>query len=178
MYGPCSPCGKCSRLQQRLHAATKATTKRLRTAVKAAKKVTGCCEGCNTAKKAAVKAATKVVGYFESCHIGCRLLRRLQQRLLVAAEAIAKVAGCCYAKAMASTFLLKQALTQAPTKVTQPSFPKQSITKAAPFKHDRGCENGFKLVEGASRRRGPPRRRGLSGRGASEKERPPMMRGL
>ncbi|GJU63979.1 reverse transcriptase domain-containing protein [Tanacetum coccineum] len=140
MYGPYSPCGKCSRMQQRFQAATKDATKVTR-CTKVATKFAGYCEGFNNAKKAAVKVVTKVVGYFESCHIGCRLLRRLQQRLLVAAEAIAKVAGCCYAKAMASTFLLKQALTQAPMKVTQPSFPKQSITKAAPFKYDRGCEN-------------------------------------
>ncbi|GJY18176.1 hypothetical protein Tco_0389667 [Tanacetum coccineum] len=72
MYGPCSPCGKRSRLQ------TEVASRH---------------EGCMLLRRlqqrllAAVKAATKVSRCCEGCHIGYRLLRRLPHRLQAATKA-------------------------------------------------------------------------------------------
>ncbi|GJU85649.1 hypothetical protein Tco_1293195 [Tanacetum coccineum] len=77
MYGPCLPCGKCSRLQQRLQAATKAATK-----------VVGSCEDCHIGCRLLqrlphkLQAATKVACCCDGCNRACWLLRRLPQRLL------------------------------------------------------------------------------------------------
>ncbi|GJS23268.1 zinc finger, CCHC-type containing protein [Tanacetum coccineum] len=77
MYGPCLPCGKCARLQQRLQATLK---------------VTGHYKGSN-------RGCKKAYWPYEGCHIGCRLSRRLPHRWQAAIKvhAIVKAAteACC-----------------------------------------------------------------------------------
>ncbi|GJV44093.1 hypothetical protein Tco_1428629 [Tanacetum coccineum] len=73
MYGPCVPCGKCSRLQQMLQAATT--------------EVVGCCRGCH-------------IGRWEGCNGACWLLQRLPHKLLphklqAVGKAGMELAGCC-----------------------------------------------------------------------------------
>ncbi|GJS19595.1 hypothetical protein Tco_0448227 [Tanacetum coccineum] len=133
-YKSCQIGCRLRRLPHRL----KAAAKRLKAAAKAAIKV------------ANVNATTKVVGCCKGCYKGCRLLRRLPHKYQFAAKAAIEVVGCCNAAKKASTLLrrlhrgygldllLKTNPTQASIKVTKPSFPKQSITKAAPFKPDKG----------------------------------------
>ncbi|GJZ50444.1 hypothetical protein Tco_0604634 [Tanacetum coccineum] len=104
MYGPCLPCGKCSRPQRRLQAATKAATE-------VVGGYGGCHIGCKLLRRlphklqaatkrlshrvqAAVKAATKVAGYCEGCHTAKKaatLLRRLQRNLTEVWKAVAEV---------------------------------------------------------------------------------------
>ncbi|GJS93463.1 hypothetical protein Tco_0800431 [Tanacetum coccineum] len=94
MYGPCLPCGKCSRLQRRLQVATKAATK-----------VVGGCEDCHIGCRLLrrlphkLQAATKVACCCDGCNRACWLLRRLPQRLLQRLHATVmdaiELAGCC-----------------------------------------------------------------------------------
>ncbi|GJU50670.1 hypothetical protein Tco_1220225 [Tanacetum coccineum] len=83
-------CMLLRRLQQRLLAAVKAATK-----------VTSCCEGCYRLLRrlphrlqAATKASITVTGFYEGCHKGCMLLQRLNDAMKAATELVSSWEGC------------------------------------------------------------------------------------